>query len=95
MISGDWHDWWPVIHQAVLLNVQDPMKHPLPRGFWGYHRGIGKQYPRDPFHQAVLNLGTNPRRCDVERVIGYGNANADAWLARRYANIKGIKPAKH
>lgn len=95
MSSGDWHDWWPVIHQAVLLNFQDSVKNQLPKNFWGYTRGIGRQYPRDPFHQAILSLGTKPRRCDVERVIGYSKANADAWLHRRYAHITGIRPASH
>ena len=94
MISGDWHDWWPVIYQAVVLNIRNPEKYPLHKNFWGYSRHFGR-VPNAPFPERILAAGPNPRLRDVSRAIGLQKANLDGWMRRRVAYIKGLKPDPH
>jgi hypothetical protein len=94
MINGDWHDWWPIIYQAVAVHVSDPEKYPLHKNFWGYTRLFG-QHLTAPFPERILLAGPNPRLTDVIEAVGYANANLDAWLRRRVAYIKGLKPDLH
>lgn len=94
MIHGDWHDWWPVIYQAVALNALDPEKYPLHKNFWGYHRMFGR-IPNAPFHEEILLAGPQPRLKDIQVSVLGGMGNLDSWLCRRFAYIKKLKPNPH
>ena len=85
-----WHDWWPIIYQAVALNVLNPEKYPLHKNFWGYQRGCNRgdrRIPNAPFPESILRIGPCARLRDVGAAIGYRKANLDAWLLRRFEYI--------
>lgn len=92
MERPDWRFWWKIIYHSIALSELLPQRFPLPEKFWGR---LGKKFGKDWERRQVakfLALGPDPRRTDVNSVVGYGPGDTDDWLNRRARYLIG-KPS--